>query len=528
MTKCMCWVQVLETIMKHLPLKSLLASRLVCRKWCRYAHPHIQEICDPVILEVYQPWKPSRGHKLSKFLDVVKSSVEDCPFSKYVIRFFSTISELDQFFRKYGPTVKSLDLNFTLDFEDNAGLRRILFELTPNLESLRIECCKILESPHFWEYSEYEQGASKLHRLKTLYIGNIRQGIALNPTWIKEFLTMTPNLEKVILQVHFKDNGHAFIQTVLDALLQSRNVCRLKSIFISSLTESHLHTLIQLAHKGMALRAFKFQDLCLQQPIPEERISPETIHNFLWTQSWSLETLRIEQRSNRIRGFTFPSMKILKHLTMISDDELNVGSINYGKTFPALESLTLRGYGVFPIHNYFSESENRFFRNTWTGSKLRKLSLPSGIRQDNFPRLLARIFPGVKELEIRGASNQLLRNIWHSWPRLEKLKMVVSHYDGPLDSGITGIDQDECLRIQNDVEFEDFNEIDLDEIQDGPSLADIESILNSMLIVRVPCKFFKFYNLFSITRVGNRVQVDLDSLQYNYRRHGVLCFLSHE
>jgi hypothetical protein len=457
--------------MEHLPLKSLLVARLVCKKWNRFAHHHLQELCDPVVLEVHQPWKPSRGHKLSKFLDTVKSSIEDCPFTKYVLRSFTSVHELDKFFRKFGPSVRSLDLNFNLEFDDNAGFRRILFEYTPCLDSLRVECCKMLESSHFWEYSEYEQGSSKLHHLKTLYIGNIREGVTLSSNWIKELLTMSPNLEKIILQVHFKDNGHAFIQAVLDALLQSKNVHRIKSIFISSLTEAHLHTLIQLANKGLNLRAFKFQDICLQTT-PDDRISPETIHNFLWTQCEGLETLRIEQRSNRVRGFTFPSMKALKHLTMISDDELNVGCVNYSKTFPSLESLTLRGYGVFSISNYFSEAENKRF----AGAKLKKLSLPSGIRNEGFPRLLARIFPEVKDLEIRGASNGFLRSIWHAWPRLEKLKMVVSHYDGPLDSGITGIDQDECIRIQNDMEFSEYADVDMEDIQDGPSLAEIRSM----------------------------------------------------
>lgn len=386
--------------MKHLSLKSLLTARLVCRKWSKFVHHHLICKSDRVVLEVHQPWKPSGGQKLVKFLQVMRGGIETCPVSKFVLRNFDSFAELEPFFRKFGPIIKSLDLNFSKDFSENGAFRCVLFDCAPFIENLRIECCKMLQnSQNFWEYSELESGSSKLNSLKTLYIGNIRGSIHLNKNWMKDFFRMAPNLKKIILQVHFKDNGHGFVQTVLESMLEVANLEKIKFLFISSLSQENLQILVKLAEKGLQLKTFKFQDICLHQ-VPhgiEESISSEAISNFLQTQCECLESLKIEQRSNRIRGFLFPKMAELKHLHFVSFDNLNCGHWNYCQLFPKLESLILRGYNVFSIPQYFSVV------NTFpAGINVRKLSLPSGLREETFPRFLSKLFPNVKELEIRG------------------------------------------------------------------------------------------------------------------------------
>lgn len=335
----------------------------------------------------------------------MRGGIDSCPISKFVLRHFDSFIELEPFFLKFGPIIKSLDLNFPKMFNENGAFRRMLFDYATYIENLRIECCKIMELSHFWEYSNLEPGSLKLNCLKTLYIGNIRGSIQLNKNWIKDFLRMSPNLRKIILQVHFKDNGHIFVQTVLESMLEVSNLERIKFLFISSLSQENLQILVKLAEKGLQLKTFKFQDICLHHVAHgvEESISPEAMSNFLQTQSECLEGLKIEQRSNRVRGFLFPRMTELKHLHFISFDNLNCGNLNYGYLFPKLESLILRGYNVFPKLQYFSPTVNTFP----AGVHVRKLSLPSGIREPSFPPFLAKMFPSVCELELRGGTLNL-------------------------------------------------------------------------------------------------------------------------
>lgn len=459
--------------MKYLSLKSLLASRLVCKKWYKFAYHYVVAKSDRVILEIHQPWKPSGGNKVAKFLQVMRGGIENCPISKFVIRNFDSFVELECFFRKFGPIIKSLDLNFSKDFNENGAFRRVLFDYAPFIENLRVECCKIFQSQNFWEYSEFEMEPSKLNCLKTLYIGNIRGSIQLNKNWIKDFFRMSPNLKKIILQVHFKEDGHNFVQTVLEAMLAVANLDNIKFLFISSLSEENLQILIKLAEKGLQLKTLKFQDICLHQVHNEmeEPISPEAISNFLLTQAECLETLKIEQRSNRVRGFLFPKMRELKHLHFISFDNLTCGHWNYSFLFPKLESLTLRGCGVYSFPHYFSPTENTFP----AAVHLKKLSLPSGIRDPNFPPFLARLFPNVRELEIRGASNEFLWSVWKSWPQLETLKMVLSHFDGCLDPGLTGLSLEDCFRIRNE---QNFDSVELETTKISASIADLKSKKN--------------------------------------------------
>jgi hypothetical protein len=454
--------------MKHLSLKSLLNARLVCRKWSKFVHHHLIVKSDRVILEVYQPWKPSGGHKLNKFIQVMRGGIETCPVSKFVLRNFNSFIELESFFIKFGPIIKSLDLHFLKDCNENGAFRRMLFDYAPCIENLRIECCQILSSQHFWEYSELEAGPSKLNCLKTLYIGNIRGNINLNTNWMTDFFRMTPNLRKIILQVHFKDNGHRFIQQVLESMLQVANLEKIKFLFISSLSQENLQILIKLAEKGLQLKTFKFQDICLHQTLPGMlAICPEAMSTFLQSQSSSLETLRIEQRSNRVRSIVLPKMFELKHLHLVSFDSLHCRPINYSGLFPKLESLILRGYNtVYQLPQYFSSTVNTFP----AGVFVRTLHLPSGLRESTFPGFLAQLFPNVKDLEIRGCSNEFLLGVWQSWPRLEVLKIVLTHFDGCLDPGITGISVENCIRIRNE---QSYQEVQIEEVQVSRSIADL-------------------------------------------------------
>jgi len=268
-------------------------------------------------------------------------------------------------------------------------------------------------------------------------------------SWLEAFFKMTPNLEKLVLHVNFKENGNTFISIVLEALMNHEGLRNIKSIMITCLTESHLRTLIKLAECGLRLKKFKFQDLCLHLT----EINGSTLETFLASQADNLEILEIDQSSNfpRIRPFQLPPMKCLKTLSVVSSQRISLGVLNYSSHLPKLEKLILRGYDVFSSSNIFPHhSSSDSAKRIVAGQCLKALSLPSKLNIPHFPKVLASMFPNVVDLEVRGITNESLRQIWESWPKLEKLKLVVSHFDDNIDSGLTGIPDEACAELRNE------------------------------------------------------------------------------
>lgn len=436
------------------------------------ASPQIASKCGLISLEVHQPWKPSKGIKVSTFIDVMRNSLS-CPFSKFSISSFTALEELDRFFFHFGRNVKHLDLNFPEDFDDSQEFTMLLIRKIPHVESVRIGCCVMFKQPRLvtppTDPSESWPSARSfiLRNLKTFCIGNI---VNMVPTkaWLEEFFRMTPNLEKLILHVNFKENGNTFIRIVLESLLNLDVLRNIKSLMISCLTESHLRTLVKLAECGLRLTNFKFQDLCVHLT----EINGTTLETFLALQADHLQGLEIEQSSNfpRIRHFQLPLMKSLKTLSIVSSQRISFGSMNYLSVVPKLEKLTLRGFDVFNCGSIFPQSELASKRLVH-GHCLRVLSLPSKLSIPHFPKVLSRIFPNVTELEVRGATNECLKEIWESWSGLEKFKLVVSHFDDNIDSGMTGIPEEVCRELRIDSQM--LEERELEDLKTTPAITDL-------------------------------------------------------
>lgn len=426
--------------MNHLTLKSLLVARLVCRKWNVMAASHISNNCGPILLEVHQPWKPSKGIKLSTYIDVMRNTL-CCPISKYSISSFTALEELDRFFFHFGKNLKHLDLNFPEDFDDSQEFARLLLRKISHVESIRVGCCKMFKDTNFISGVNLGQLTPTqtvkmdpvLKNLKAVCIGNIINMIP-SRIWLEEFFKMTPNLEKLVLHVNFKENGNTFIRMVLEALMNLDVLRNVKSLMISCLTESHLRTLMKLAESGLRLKRFRFQDLCIHLT----EISGGSLETFLSSQAETLESLEVHQSSNfpRIRHFQLPPMKSLKSLSIVSSQRILFGAMNYTSDFPKLEKMVLRGYDVFNCHSLFPHSLDNVLRRTVQGHCLKSLSLPSKFSVSHFPRVLSRLFPNIVDLEVRSVSNECLREIWESWPALSKLKVVLSHFDDNIDAGM--------------------------------------------------------------------------------------------
>lgn len=70
-------------------------------------------------------------------------------------------------------------------------------------------------------------------------------------------------------------------------------------------------------------------------------------------------------------------------------------------------------------------------------------------------------------------TNEFLQKIWESWPQLEVLKMVLSHFDGCLDSGITGVGMEDCFEIRNEQNYDD---IRIEDVKVAPSISDLHGM----------------------------------------------------
>ncbi|ODN01483.1 hypothetical protein Ocin01_05182 [Orchesella cincta] len=499
---------VIQNVMDHLPLKSLLLARLVCRKWNAVATFQIANKSGPIQLEVYQPWKPSRGIKVSAFIDVMRNSLLGCPFSKYSISSFHALEELDRFFFHFGRIIKHLDLHLPEGFDDTQAFTTLLIRKIPHLESLRIGCCQMFkqmclnsrqnDAPETLPFGK----KGFLGCLKTFCVGNIINMIP-SKSWLEAFFKMTPNLEKLVLHVNFKENGNTFIRIVLEALMNHHDGLKnIKSMMISCLTESHLRTLIKLADCGLRLKKFRFQDLCLHLT----EINGSTLETFLASQADNLESLEIEQSSNfpRIRPFQLPPMKSLKMLSVVSSQRISIGILNYAAQLPKLEKLILRGYDVFSSANIFPHSDSA--KRAIAGQCLKALSLPSKLNIPHFPKVLASMFPNVTDLEVRGVTNESLREIWESWPQLEKFKLVVSHFDDNIDSGLTGIADEVCTELRTDLMAENYR---TEEIKTATGIADLKCLRSFEMECRamwIPCQIITdvtgYFALANMTSLG--------------------------
>lgn len=460
--------------MEHLPLKSLIVARLVCRKWNAVAISRISSKCGPILLEVHQPWKPSKGIKVSTYIDVMRSSL-CCPISKYSISSFTALEELDRFFFHFGGNVKHIDLNFPEEFDDSQEFARLLTRKICHVESLRVGCCKMFKDAGFvtgLKNDDAAQGLTLKNRpclknLKVFCVGNIINMIP-SKTWLEEYFNMCPNLEKLVLHVNFKENGNTFIRIVLEALLHLQVLKNIQSLMISCLTESHLRTLLKLADCGLRLKHFRFQDLSIHLT----EISGATLETFLISQADHLESLEIDQSSNfpRIRHFQLPPMKCLKSLSIVSSQRISFGTLNYVNDFPKLEKMMLRGYDVFNCGHLFPHNIDNVFKRVITSHFLKVLSLPSKFSVSHFPLVLCKMFPNIEELEVRSVTNECLREIWESWPGLTKLKLVVSHFDDNIDSGMTGIPEEMCQELRD---MTDLNERQLQEYKTVRGITDL-------------------------------------------------------
>ncbi|CAL8113062.1 unnamed protein product [Orchesella dallaii] len=476
--------------MDQLPLKSLLLARLVCRKWNAMATTKVANKSGPIQLEVYQPWKPSRGIKVSIFIDVMRNSMLGCPFSKYSISSFHALEELDRFFFHFGRTIKHLDLNLPEGFDDTQAFITLLIRKIPHLESLRIGCCQMFKQMYLIgrpnDVPESLPFGKKVYLgcLRTFCVGNIINMIP-SKSWLEAFFKMTPNLEKLVLHVNFKENGNTFIRIVLEALMNHDGLKNIRSLMISCLTESHLRTLIKLAECGLRLKKFRFQDLCIHLT----EINGSTLETFLASQADNLESLEIDQSSNfpRIRPFQLPPMKSLKTLSVVSSQRISLGILNYSSHLPKLEKLTLRGYDVFSSSNVFPHSDGA--KRSIAGQFLTVLSLPSKLNIPHFPKVLASMFPNVADLEVRGVTNECLKEIWESWPRLEKLKLVVSHFDDNIDSGLTGIPDEVCAELRNEPNSE--NDCGTENVKTATGITDLKYLRSFEMECRamwIPCQ----------------------------------------
>lgn len=463
--------------MVHLPFKSLLTTRLVCRKWNEIATSHLSSKCAPIQLEVDQPWKPSKGIKVSNFIEVMRTGNSlVCPFSKYSIGSFSALEELDRFFFHFGKWVKHLDLNFQEEFDDSEEFVKLITRKLPLLESLRVGCCQMFQKSNLTSMTSL----FPLKNLKVFCIGNIIN-IIPNKSWLESFLKMIPKLEKLVLHVNFKENGNTFIRLVLETLMTNSNLlANISSLMISCLTEAHLRTLIKLAECGLRLKHFRFQDLSLHLT----EINGATLETFLSSQADYLQTLEIDQSSNfpRIRHFQLPQMKELRTFSVVTSQRISFGSISYPTNFPRLENLVLRGFDVFNCSSIFPQIDQKRIQHHYpNGYCLKALSLPSKLAIPHFPKLLSKLFPNLAELEVRGVSNECLKEIWESWPDLEKFKLVVSHFDDNIDSGITGIPEDVCreLRMNHSNMWEEIRP--LEDLKRAPGITDLKSKLKYLL-----------------------------------------------
>ncbi|ODN05078.1 hypothetical protein Ocin01_01604 [Orchesella cincta] len=397
------------------------------------------------------------------------------------------IEQVQQFFAKFGPNVKSLSIKNCIC--SNKDLKAILYEGCPNLESFKYiamingrlfqdaSITSALASPSASSQAVQIQSQYLLPKLKCLHV-NIRSSeLVRNTELMIDLLSIAPNLEEISWlklphdEVSYDRNFQLDLEKAWSADRQSNGLTIRDTIYdvaihykpLKFARLSKIESNMRLSNASILElrdRHFPLQSMNIRLTID---VRDNSLTTLLESLSGTLRSLKIEfypslldatcavavyDKSKITHGsFTFPKMEKLQHLFLKTFH----GSFNF---FPKLKSLKTLSFCELDIRDTVSQLRQDVLHSSVNGlsSSLQLFQVFSdephfsNDRELTFTHedvtVLAKAFPNVSEIRVRGCTKK--RRKWlKRFPKLKKMEESAS------ERGIGGLkgpknDSNEC------------------------------------------------------------------------------------
>ncbi|CAL8136280.1 unnamed protein product [Orchesella dallaii] len=512
---------VVERLFSMIPFSSgdFPNLRLVCKLWWKVSLP-IWRKTAPVFISGADDFIRNKlnGIHYKKYVDLFKSEndtfqLRRYPFCKFVVinwnlQFSGWMgSERLKFWKTLGPLMRELAIESCI-FSRVKDFRKVLFRLTPNLESLFLNR-SVYHCYSSGDESENGMNSYEKKQIKPKYVQKnlTKLEICLEDTnnspedasdyeffdcverlpitW-KELLISFPNIETLKLS-HLSDlEALEDLGECFEAMELTR-VC-VDPLYFSSLTELNIIDVERTEGSGVrddiliSLQRLKFPlkklslNLC-----PETK--EETFKNFLETHANTLEELTVSLGKQSQQSTSFPNFPFgveLAALTVLEATEELISNLNFLKHTPNLKTLSLRNLAddvysppkevdegnpdAVNLENYvpidfigntnFKELDNIGL----VLPSLEKFMMGEKICSGTEIELLSKLMPNLKHFQA-GLENDGFRMVCKVWKRLKHLEIHPFQVD---EMGILGAAIGErCYYLPNLLDLTDLKTLKL-------------------------------------------------------------------